>query len=455
MTRRIRPILLAISALSLLLPCFPARSQESAPPEHLVVIRDAETETLLHDFAVAIYRVAGLDPKTVRIVVLRDRAINAFVTTGNLMFIHTGLLMRADTALEVVGTMAHETGHVVHGDVSRAPEMAREAMWRMLGSLLIAGAAGVAAHDAGVAAGGALGGMSMAQRGFFSFSRGQEVSADAAALQFLGRLGLSARGLLHLFETLDQQELLNRERQDPFLLTHPLTRDRMGALQQHIAREHLPNDGELPAATEEAYRLVRAKLDGFLSTPGSVLRAYPETDLSLPAMYARATAEHRLSHRDTALSLMNRLLALRPNNPWFRELRGQILYESGRPKEAVPDYQAAVRLAADQPLLRQGLAQAMAETGDRAMLRSAINQLNVARLQDGEDPQTWHLLGMYWGQIGEIGQANLALAEEAALTGDIVGAKRFSRLAAESLPQGPARLRAQDIGNAMKKENRQ
>lgn len=455
MTRRIRPILLAISTLSLLLSCPPARSQEGAPPEHFEAIRDAETETLLRDFAVSIYRAAGLNPKTVRIVVLRDRAINAFVSTGNLMFVHTGLLMRADSALEVIGTMAHETGHVLHGDISRLPELSREAMLRMLGSLLIAGAAGIASHDSGVAVGGAMGGVSMAERHFFSFSRGQEVAADAAALVFLDRLGLSARGLLHLFETLDQEELLSRDRQDPFLLTHPLTRDRMAALQRHIAQEHLPNGGELPPATEEAFRLVRAKLDGFLSIPGTVLRAYPETDESLPAMYARATAEHRLSHRDTALSLMNRLVALRPNNPWFRELRGQILYESGRPREAVPDYQAAVRQAADQPLIRQGLAQAMAETGDRAMLRPAIDQLNVARLQEGEDPQTWHLLGMYWGQLGDIGQANLALAEEAALTGDIVGAKRFSRLAAESLPQGPARLRALDIGNAMKKENRE
>jgi predicted Zn-dependent protease len=456
MTRRIRLTLFAlsltISALSLSLSCPPAWSRDEAPPERLVVIRDAETESLLHDFAVALYQAAGLDPRSIRIVLVRDRAINAFVTTGNRMFIHTGLLMRADSALEVVGTMAHETGHLAHGDISRAPEQAREMMWRSLGSLLIAGAAGVASRDAGVGAGAAMGGLSMAQRQYLSFSRGQEAGADDAAVRYLDRLGWSSRGLLQLFETLDQENALTGERQDPFLVSHPLTRDRMDFMRRHVAESHA---GPLPAKMETAFLLVRAKLDGFLSIPGTVLRAYPESDQSAPALYARAAAEHQLSHRDAALALMNRLIAMQPANPWFRELRGQILFETGRPTEAVPAYREAVRLAPDQPLLHQGLAQAMMETGDRSLLRPAITELETARRQDSDDDSTWHLLGVAWGQVGDMGQANLALAEEAIRGSDIPMARRFARLAADSLPQGPAKLRALDISNAVKKENRE
>ena len=224
------------------------------------------------------------------------------------------------------------------------------------------------------------------------------------------------------------------DRQDPFLVDHPLTRDRMDLLRRRIA-EAKSGNGDLPPGMEAAFLLVRAKLDGFLSIPGTVLRAYPQSDQSAPALYARAAAEHRLTHDDDALALMNRLVAQQPANPWFRELRGQILFESGHPRDAIPDYREAVRLRPDQ-------------------LRPAIEQLEIARRQDADDPDIWHLLGLYWGQFGDLGQANLALAEEAMLTGDVIAAKRFSRLAAESLPQGPLRLRALDIGNAMKRENR-
>ena len=418
----------------------------------MVLIRDAETETLLHEFAVALYRAAGLDPSTIRIFLVRDRAINAFVTSGNRMFIHTGLLMRADSPLEVVGTMAHETGHVLHGDISRGPEMARELMWRTLGALLIAGAAGAASHDGGVATGAALGGISMAERHYLSFSRAQEEGADSAATRMLDRLGWSARGLMRLFEKLEDENALVSDRRDRFLLTHPLTRDRIDVMRRHLA---MSRAGDLPPQMTAAFLLVRAKLDGFLSTPGTVARAYPESDQSAPALYARAAAEHQLSHRDAALALMDRLIAMQPANPWFRELRGQILFENGRPKDAVAAYREAVRLAPDQSLLHQGLAQAMIETGDRALLRSAIEQLDIARRQNPDDDSNWHLLGVAWGQIGDIGQANLALAEEAIRAGDIPLAKRFARMAADSLPQGPAKLRALDIGNAARKENRE
>ncbi len=419
----------------------------------MVVIRDAETETLLRGFATSLYRAAGLDSRSIRIVLVRDRAINAFVSTGNRMFIDTGLLMQADSGLEVIGTMAHETGHVAHGDISRAPEIAREMMWKTLGSLLIAGAAGAASGDPGVGVGAMLGGSSMAQRGYFAFSRGQEETADHLALQYLDRLGLSARGLLHLFERLDAEDALVSDHRDPFLMTHPLTQDRIAYVRRHVA-ETAQTTGDLPAETEAAYQLVRAKLDGFLSDPGSVLRAYPVSDRSAPARYARAAAEHRLGHRRAALALMDGLIADQPSNPWFRELRGQILYENGRPAEAVPAYQEAVRLAPDQPLLHQGLGQAMMETGDRGMLRAAIGQLQLAQRQDLADGMTWHLLGVAWGRLGDVGQANLALAEEAMLAGDINLARRFARMAANSLPQGPARLRALDISNALNKENR-
>jgi predicted Zn-dependent protease len=430
-----------------------ARAQDKPPAQRLVVIRDAETETLLRKFADPLFRAANLSAGLVRIVLLQDRAINAFVSTGNRMFIDTGLIQQAGSALEVIGTIAHETGHVAHGDISRLPEMAHDALLQTLGSLLIAAAAGAAARDGSVAMGAAMGGANMAERRFLSFNRAQETAADQAALRYLDQLGWSSRGLLALFGKLEQEEALLIDRQDPYLVSHPLTPERMAMVRRHVAESPYGN-AMLPPALELGFRMVQAKLDGFLDNPGSVLRKYPETDRSAPARYARAVAQHRLGHNDAAVALLDGLLREQPGNPWLHELKGQILFEAGQGRAALAPYTEAVRLAPDQPLIRQSLARVMVETGDKSLLRPAIEQLQVAQARERDDSETWHLLGVAWGRLGNLGEANLALAEAAMLENDIPAARRFAREAAKALPQGPSRLRALDISNAVKKENR-
>ena len=418
-----------------------------------MLIRDAETETFLRGLESQLYRVAGLDPRLVRITLVRDRAINAFVTSGNRMFINTGLLAQADSAAEVAGTMAHETGHVAHGDISRMPELAQQAMLQMLGGLLIAAGAGAAAGDAGVGMGGALGGVSMAERRFLSFSRGQEENADDSGVHYLDRLGWPATGLLRLFEKLQQEEAQTLAQQDPFLVTHPLTPARIEFVRHHIEVTQGENR-TMPPGTEDRFQMIKAKLIGFLATAREVARVYPPTDTSPPARYAQAVAAHRFGHSADALRVLEGLIAGQPGNPWLLELKAQILFESGQTRAAIAPYQEAVRLAPDQPLIRQSLAQAAIETGDTPLLRMAVEQLQTAQRQDPEDDGTWHLLGIAWGKLGDLPRANLALAEEAMLANDIPAARHFARLAAEGLPQGPARMRALDISNAVKKENR-
>lgn len=457
MTHRFRVVLsaflLSIGAVSL--PCLtqPAWPQERIPLQRVVLIRDAETEALLNGFATQLFRVAGLDPRRVRIMLVRDRAINAFVTSGNRMFINTGLLQQADTADEVAGPMAHETAHVAHGDISRLPEQAQNAMLQMLGGLLIAAGAGAASGDPGIAMGGMLGGMSMAERRFMSFSRSQEENADDSGLRYLDRLGWPANGLLALFTRLSQQEALVINRRDPFLITHPLTPERMEFVRTHIEAER-GRALHLPAGTEARFQMVKAKLIGFLDAATTIDRLYPRQDLSAPARYARAVAAHRFGHSPEAIGILDGLIAEQPANPWLRELKAQILFESGKPIAALEPYREAVRLVPDQPLIRQSMAQAMIETGDKPLLRQAIEQLESAQRQDREDDTTWHFLGIAYGKLGDVAHANLALAEEAMLANDIPTARRFARQAAEGLPPGPARLRALDISNAVKKENR-
>lgn len=450
MLRRLFTVLLA---LLLAVRGVPAWAQEGGPSKRLEVIRDAETETLLHKFADPLFRAANLSSGLVRIILVRDRAINAFVTTGNRMFINTGLVQQAGSALEVIGTMAHETGHVAHGDISRGPDMARDSLLETLGSLLIAAAAGAVSHDPGVGMGAVLGGSSMAQRSLMAFSRGQEEAADDAAVHYLDRLHWSSRGLLRLFDKLEQEEALTRRFQDPYMIDHPLTPDRIAFVQHHVATSPY-SDAPLPAGFESGFRMVKAKLDGFLDDPYEVLRTYKATDGSAPARYARAIAEHRLGHDTVALQLLDGLIRQQPNSPWLAELKGQILFEGGQAGAALAPYRVAVQLAPNQPLIRQGLARAMVESNDPGLLRPAIDQLQLAQRQERNDPETWHLLGIAWGRLGNLGEANLALAEEAMLENHIPTARRFAREAAKALPLGPSRLRALDISNAVKKENR-
>jgi predicted Zn-dependent protease len=419
----------------------------------IMLVRDAETEFLLHSFANPLFRVAGVSPGTTRITLVRDRALNAFVTTGNRMFMNTGILQQADSALEVIGAIAHETGHIAHGDISRLPDQAYQALLESLGSLLIGAAAGVLARDAGAAAGAVLGGQAMAQNRFMAFSRNQELAADLAALRYLDGLGWSARGLMGLFYRLDQQEALIINRRDPYLLTHPMSHDRY----QRVARHVESQPGRDTARTDAfalPFRMVKAKLDGFLSHPSAVARAYPATDPQPEARYANAVLNHRMGHRDTAVMILDTLLREQPASPWLHELKGQVLLESGQARAAIGPYQLAVRLAADEPLIRQGYGHALLESGDATLIRQAVPQLQASLSAARNDPGTWHLLGIAWGRLGNTGEANLALAEEAMLYNNLPVARRFAKLAADALPPGPSQLRALDITNAIRKENR-
>lgn len=438
------------------MPPGPVRAQDAAGGNGgVVVIRDAEAETLLRTYADPLFRAGGIDPSLVHIILIREAAINSFVTTGNRMFINTGLIEQADSALELIGVMAHEAGHVIGGHVSRMPEAMERAMYESIAAMLLAVAAGFAGRNSGggdAAAGIALGGSQIAQRGLLSFARGIEASADQAAMRVLDRNCWSGAGLLNLFHKLEGQEALISDLQDPYVRTHPLTAERITFVQSHVDTSPCSTH-PLPPGWDRAFLMMRAKLVGFLAARDEVLRRYPETDRSPPARYARAIMLYRQGHTGPALDLLNTLIGEQPGNAWLLELKGQILFDGGHGREALGPYREAVRLAPEQPLIQQELAHAEIETGDPALLRPAVSRLQKALAREREDASTWHELGIAWGRLGDMGQANLALAEEAMLKHDIQGAKELALRAQAQLAPGPARLRAIDIGNAVRKEN--
>ncbi len=421
----------------------------------ITLIRDAETEALLRAVNAPLFAAAGLDRGLVRTFIIADRSINAFVTTGNRLAVHTGLITSIESVNELAGVLAHEVGHISGGHLARLPEELRYAMIRSVAAMLVGAAAAAATGQGGAAAAIGMGGQSIAMRELFAFTRTQENAADQAAVTFLARAGWSPAGLLRLMERLQAQEALLTEKQDPYLRTHPLTRDRIEFLRERLA-ESRHAQTPMPPELEEAFRMVRAKLVGFLE-PASVPRLYPPSDQSAPARYARAILAFRQGRTDEAVAGLDGLIAERPASPWLHELKGQVLFESGRVRESIEPYRRAARLAPGEGLIRAAFGRALLESGDAALLPSAIEELETATRLDPRSGFTWRTLGIAYARAGDQGRSALAFAEEAALSGDLRTQREMAARAERALPPGPARLRAQDLLRAaevMREERR-
>ncbi len=429
----------------------PAAAQE-APG----LIRDAEIESTVRAYATPLFRAAGLDADFVQIYLVNSPEINAFVAGGQRLFVNTGLLMRADRPNEVIGVIAHETGHIAGGHNLRFQDALESATVQSIIGFVLGTAGAVLSRNGEVAAAGAMAGESMGMRSLFAYSIGQESRADQAGLGFLEKTCQSARGLLQFFEILGREEMLAPAQQDPYLRTHPLTSDRIDAVREFISHSKCADVPDTPELID-AHKRMLAKLQGFLMAPGDVLKLYPETDKSLYGRYARAAAYHRIAMDTHALAEIDSLLKDKPDDPYFHELKGQILFEGGHAADSVASYKKAVALLPDASLLRVELAQAQLEATETGPVPDdLVKSLKEAVRSDDSDADAWHDLAIAQGRNGNIGEAALALSEEAILVGDTKLAVQQARRATELLPRGsPSWLRADDISQQARSDPKQ
>ena len=418
-----------------------------ASPQGMSLIRDAEIEDTIHAYAAPLLEAANLGEGAVKLHIVNDPNINAFVAGGPNLFLSSGMLAAAEAPGEIVGVLAHEIGHIAGGHLVRTRDALENASAEMiLATVLAAGA--IIAGEGEVGSAVLSGGQAMAQQSFLRYSRAQEESADQAAIRLLERTGQSAEGLLRMFERLEERERLSLGEVNSYARTHPLTRERIRFVRDHVARTGGAGDAT-PEAVRAAHRRMVAKLKGFLDEPKETFRAYPAEDDSLEARYARAIAHYRIPDLDRSLAELDGLLAEYPDDPWFHELKGQVLFENGRVEAAIAPYSRAVALKEDAALLRLGLARAQIETGDAALIAQAVENLEAASRLEPKEPQHWYQLGIARGRAGERAASSLAFAEAAYLRGDADKAQYHATVAAEGLPHGSARwLRAEDIRNA-------
>jgi predicted Zn-dependent protease len=423
-----------------------AQSESGAPG--IARVRDAEIEQYLRQWEMPVWQAAGLSPDALHIILINDDQINSFVAGGQNIFIYTGLLIRSDSANQVIGVMAHETGHIAGGHLARMSDAIQNAEIPQILGLILGAAASVAGHNPGAFAAGAGAGSSIAERTFLSFSRTQERSADQAAVTFLDRTDQSARGLLEFMRKLQGQEFMLGLHESPYLQTHPLTQDRIDFLQHVVDTSKYANLPPRPGYAEEHARMV-GKLIGFLDPIPRVFQKFKPDDHSVEARYARSIAEHRLGKEADALKLIDGLIAEKPDDPFYNELKGQFLFEAGKVREAVGPYQTADRLLPHNPLIETEMAQAMVETGEARYDKQALEALNDAVTRDRDNGLTWRMLATIHGRQGDEGTASLDLAEEAYAEGRYADAEGEAKRAQRLLPVGsPGALRAHDIEQA-------
>jgi predicted Zn-dependent protease len=431
-----------VRLLMLLAISFAAGMQPAAAQ---AVLRDAETEQLLRDISRPLIVAAGLQPENVQVVLLGNREINAFVAGGQIVYLHSGLFTVADNANEVQGVIAHELGHITGGHILRSYEGVQQATGIMILSLLL-GAAAIAAGGGEAGMGIIAAGQQAAMGRFLSFTRIQENSADQAGALYLSRAGISGRGSLAFFERLQNIEFrMGIPQENSYQRTHPLNAERIAVLENSY-RGDAAWDRPTDPALEARFQRVRAKLSGYVDDPVQVLRRYPPSDRSIPAHYARAYAYHRSGHPDEAGAEVAALIAAAPHDPYFLELQGQVLLESGRAAEAVTALREAVARSHDQPLIAALLGHALISTEDPANFEEAKRVLRVAVGRDNTNPFAWYQLGIVYDREGDEARAALATAERYNLIGQPQFALPNAERAMMGLPVGtPDWIRAQDI----------
>lgn len=413
------------------------------------IIRDTEIEAILRQDCDPIFVAAGLTPQNVQIHIVGDKELNAFSAAGQQVFLNTGLIIETKSPNQLIGVIAHETGHIAGGHIARSGEMGRSG----IAPLILGMGLGILAAIAGApdaAAGLIYSSSYFAQLSVLGYSRVQESAADQAAVTYLEKSGQSGEGLVEFFNNFRYQEVFSDEKKYPFFRDHPLSDDRIEALTARVSAQPHFHAVDSPEAIAK-HEIMKAKLEAFLNAPQQTFIQYPETNTSFPARYARAIAYYRELETDKAIRAIDALIADQPNNPYLWELKGQVYFEAGKPKEAEPAHRRSVELKPDAPLLRINLGQTLVAMEDKTKLDEAISEINRALTEEPDNALGWRLLSEAYDAKGEAGRARLATAEQNFYLGQMKDARTFALRARDLLKKDtPEWRRATDIVLASK-----
>lgn len=451
---------LVTAAAIALLPLPAAQAQQKGPP----ILRDTETEQLLREYTRPILRVAGLEKQNIQMVIINEASFNAFVADGRRIFVNYGAILQSETPNQIIGVLAHETGHLAGGHLSKLREQLANAQTQMIIAMLLgAGAIAVgstrgssSAGNNGLANAGAAaiaGPQEMIRRTLLSYQRQQEENADRAGVKFLTATQQSPKGMYETFKRFTSESLFAARGADPYLQSHPMPAERVAALQEFASSSPYWDKKDDPAL-QLRHDMVRAKISAFMERPETVYRRYPQSNDSLPARYARAISTYLHGDLRSALAQIDALIQVQPNNAYFYEVRGQALLESGKPAEAIPALRKAVQLSNNSPLIEMLLGQALVGTDNKAYTDDAVRILRAAVVREPEAVLGYTQLAMAYGRKGDYAEADLASAQAAYLRGDNKTARELATRAKTRFAVGtPGWVKADDIVAAKPSRN--
>ena len=452
---RKKPLKLTALTMAIALATAPiaAEAQQAKGPP---VLRDTETEQLLREYTRPILRAAGLEKQNIQMVIINQSVFNAFVADGRRIFVNYGAIMQSETPNQIIGVMAHETGHLAGGHLAKMREQMAQAQTQMIIAMLL----GAGAMVAGAQGGGGNSGLANAgaamfsapgeiiRRNLLSYVRQQEENADKAGVKFLNATGQSSRGMYETFKRFTEESLFASRGSDPYVQSHPMPSQRVAALEE-LARSSPHWEKKDDPALQMRHDMVRAKISAFMERQDTVYRRYPMSNNSLPARYAHAISTYLHGDLRSALSQIDALIQQQPNNAYFYEVRGQALLEGGKPQEAIAPLRKAVALSNNSPLIEMLLGQALVATGNNAYTDEAISILRAATARETEAPIGYTQLAMAYGRKGDYAQADLASAQAAFLRGDNKTARDLASRAKTRFAIGtPGWVKADDIVSA-------
>ena len=419
------------------------------------MLRDTESEQLLRDYTRPILRAAGMEKQNIQMVIINEGVFNAFVADGRRIFVNYGAMMQSETPNQIIGVLAHETGHLAGGHLSKLRERLAEAQTQMIIAMLLGAGAMVAGARSGSNSGLANAGAAamsapgeVIRRTLLSYVRQQEENADKAGVKFLNATGQSARGMYETFKRFTDESLFAARGSDPYVQSHPMPAERVRALEE-LARSSPYWDKKDDPALQRRHDMVRAKISGFMERQDTVYRRYPLSNTSLPARYAHAVTTYLHGDLRSALAQIDGLIQQQPANPYFYELRGQALLEGGKPTEAIAPLRKAVQLSNNAPLIEMLLGQALVASSNTAYTEEAIAILRAAMARETEAPIGYMQLAMAYGRKGDYAQADLASAQAAYLRGDNKTARDLAARAKTRFAVGtPGWVKADDIVSA-------
>jgi predicted Zn-dependent protease len=444
---------LVTAAAMVLSPFSVARAQEGKGPP---ILRDTETEQLLREYTRPILRVAGLEKQNIQMVIINDASFNAFVADGRRIFVNYGSMLQSETPNQLIGVLAHETGHLAGGHLSKLREQLANAQTQMIIAMLLGAGALVAGASRGsnspgnnglanAGAAAITGPQEMIRRSLLSYQRQQEENADRAGVKFLTASQQSPKGMYETFKRFTSESLFAARGADPYLQSHPMPAERVAALQEFASTSPYWDKKDDPAL-QLRHDMVRAKISAFMERPETVYRRYPQTNDSVPARYARAISTYLHGDLRSALAQIDTLIQVQPNNPYFYEVRGQALLESGKPADAIAPLRKAVALSNNAPLIEMLLGQALVGTDNKAYTDDAIRILRAAVAREPEAPLGYTQLAMAYGRKGDYAEADLASAQAAYLRGDNKTARELATRAKTRFAVGtPGWVKADDI----------